>query len=185
LRQSEDAKEVAMLYMGRTLKRLRVVAGMKQSHVAELLKVTQTTVSRWEAGVLRPSENQQQALERLFASVSSTADAALKRLVETSTARVHLICDHSHRLLAASPARRAEWRRELLGAPMFRYASEEIRKAEGNLAELGWHEARIASLVVETGPNGRYDVPIVAGRVLWERIPLADGATGRLVTTLT
>ncbi|WP_026619540.1 transcriptional regulator with XRE-family HTH domain [Ensifer sp. WSM1721] len=174
-----------MLYTGRRLKRLRLFACMKQSHVAELLQVTQATVSRWEAGVLTPSESQQRALEHVFAKMPSTADAALKRLVETSTARVHLICDHSHRLLAASSSRRSEWRRDLLGAPMFRYASEEIQKAEGDLDELGWHDGRVASLVVETGPNGRADVPIVAGRVLWERIPLADGTTGRLVTTLT
>jgi hypothetical protein len=42
----------------------------------------------------------------------------------------------------------------------------------------------LAFLAVETGPNGRDDVPISAGRVLWERIPLADGAMGRLVTAI-
>ncbi len=174
-----------MLYTGRALKRLRLMRGFKQSHVAELLNVTQATVSRWETGVLIPAEDQQAALERLFASGASTADAAIKRLVETSTARVHLICDHSHRLLVASPARRMEWRRDMLGIPMFRYASEGIQQAEGTLQDLGWYDGQTASLVVETGPNGRDDVPIVAGRVLWERLPLADGATGRLVTTLT
>ncbi|ACP27418.1 putative transcriptional regulator, XRE family [Sinorhizobium fredii NGR234] len=174
-----------MLYTGRALKRLRLLRGIKQSHVAELLGVTQATVSRWETGVLIPAEDQQAALEHLFAREDSTADAAIKRLVETSTARVHLICDHSHRLLAASPARRAEWRRDMLGTPMFRYASDDIQHAEATLQDLGWHEGETTSLVVETGPNGRYDVPIVAGRVLWERIPLADGAMGRLVTTLT
>lgn len=173
-----------MLYTARTLKRLRLLNGMKQSHVAELMRVTQATISRWEAGVLTPSENQQQALECLFARVPAAADAALKRLVESSSARVHLICDHSHRLLAASPRRRAEWRREMVGEPMFRYASQEIRNAERDLAELGWHDGRLAFLAVETGPNGRDDVPISAGRVLWERIPLADGAMGRLVTAI-
>lgn len=174
-----------MSFTARILKRLRLLRGMKQSHLAELLNVAQATVSRWEAGLLKPSERQQAALERLFAEFApSAADAALKRLVETSFARLHLICDHSHRLLAVSPLRRSEWRREMLGTPMFRYASEEIRRAESALESLGWYESGTASLVVETGPNGRDDVPIAAGQVLWERIPLADGAMARLVTTL-
>ncbi|WEX77731.1 helix-turn-helix domain-containing protein [Sinorhizobium numidicum] len=175
-----------MQYTGWALRRLRILRGMKQSHVAELLSVTQATMSRWECGVLTPSESQQMALARLFETVTtSSADAALKRLVETSTSKVHLICDRSHRLLAASPARRSEWRRDMLGTPIFRYASPEIRKTETDLANLGWHEGRMASLIVDTGPNADDDVPIVAGRVLWERMPLAEGATGRLVTTLT
>jgi transcriptional regulator with XRE-family HTH domain len=173
-----------MLSTGPMLKRLRLLRGMKQSHVADLLKVTQATVSRWEAGLLTPSESQQATLERLFKSAAPPADAALKRLVETSTARVHLICDHSHRLLAASPVRHSEWRHDMLGAPMFRYASEEIQQAESTLQNLGWYDGQMASLVVDTGPNGCDDVPIVAGRVLWERLPLADGMMGRLVTTL-
>lgn len=173
-----------MPYTGRVLKRLRLMRGIKQSHLAELLGVAQATVSRWETGILVPGEDQQAILGRLFANAPSTADAAIKRLVETSAARVHLICDHSHRLLAASPARRKEWRRDMLGTPMFCYASEAIEQAEGRLQGLGWHEGETTSLVVETGPNGRDDVPIVAGRVLWERIPLADGAIGRLATTL-
>lgn len=174
-----------MLYTGRALRRLRLMRGIKQSHVAELLNVTQATVSRWETGVLMPAEDQRAALERLFAPQASTADQAIKRLVEASTARVHLICDHSHRLLAASPGRRTEWRRDMLGTPMFRYASEGIQQAEAALQDLGWYHGQTSSLVVETGPNGRDDVPILAGSVLWERIPLSDGAIGRLVTTLT
>ncbi|ASY65101.1 putative transcriptional regulator [Sinorhizobium sojae CCBAU 05684] len=174
-----------MVFTGRMLKRLRLLSGMKQSHVAELLQVTQATISRWEAGLLTPSENQTAALECLFEKVPPSADAALRRLVEMSTAKVHLICDYSHRLLAASPSRRAEWRRELLGLPMLRYASDEIQEAERSLTDLGWYDGQTASLLVDTGPNRRDDVPIVAGRVLWERIPLADGAMGRLVTTLT
>ncbi|ODR90013.1 helix-turn-helix domain-containing protein [Sinorhizobium alkalisoli] len=173
-----------MPFTARMLKRLRLLRGMKQSHLAELLAVTQATISRWEAGLLTPSERQQAVLERLFAEPGPSADAALKRLVDTSTHRLHLICDHSHRLLAASPLRRSEWRREMWGTPMFPYASEEIRSAESTLESLGWYEGGAASLVVETGPNGRDDVPIAAGRVLWERIPLADGAMARLVTTL-
>ncbi|APG83146.1 helix-turn-helix domain-containing protein [Sinorhizobium americanum] len=173
-----------MHYSGRALKRLRLMRGIKQSHVAELLGVTQATISRWETGVLMPAEDQRAALERLFAPPAFAADAAIKRLVETSAARVHLICDHSHRLLAASPARRKEWRRDMLGTPMFRYASEGIQQAEAKLQDLGWYDGETTSLVVETGPNGCDDVPILAGSVLWERIPLSDGAMGRLVTTL-
>lgn len=176
------------LLFGRTLRRLRVLRGMKQAHLAELLGVTQATVSRWERGELVMTRSQAAAAERLLVSVPDPAqDAALKRLVESSSLKVHLICDRTHRLLAASPARRAEWRgdsADFLGRSLLVYASPEILAEEERLDALGWRDGRLASLAVETGSNGDALLPIRPGRALWERLPLADGSPARLVTTL-
>jgi len=175
--------------LGHALRRLRLLHGMKQSHLAELLGVTQTTVSRWERGVLKLSEAQQATAQRLLAvPPGPTQDAALKRLVESSMRKVHLICDRTHRLLAVSPARLADWQvnpADFLGRSLFVYASPEICAAEARLDGLGWHEGRLASLVVVTGPNSDPVLPILPGRMLWERIVLADGTAGRLVTAIT
>jgi transcriptional regulator with XRE-family HTH domain len=37
---------------GKALKRMRQVRGIKQVHLAELMGVTQSTISRWERGTL-------------------------------------------------------------------------------------------------------------------------------------
>lgn len=169
------------------LKHLRRLAGMKQSHLAELMGVTQPTVSRWENGSLPLTVEQARALQTLFAARPDPAqDAALKRLVETSTSPVHLICDRTHRLLAASPARAADWRvsiAEYLGRSLLVYASEEILSAEAKLDDLGWHDGGLSSLAFETGANGDPDIPIRPGPMLWERVRLSDGSSGRLVTS--
>jgi transcriptional regulator with XRE-family HTH domain len=173
---------------GHALRRLRLLHGMKQSHLAELLGVTQATVSRWERGLMSLTEAQQDAARRLLAHTPDPAqDAALKRLVVTSALKVHLICDRTHRLLAASPARQAEWRAdagEFLGKSLLAYASPEILAAEAGLEALGWHEGRLSCLSVDTGPNTDPVVRIPPGRMLWERVGLADGMAGRLVTTI-
>lgn len=173
---------------GRVLRRLRVLRGMKQGHLAELLGVTQATVSRWERGELPMAPDRIAAAERLLtAPPVASHDAALRRLVETSTLKLHLICDHTHRLLAASPARRAEWRGDLsdfLGRSLLVYASPAILAAEDGLDALGWHEGQCASLTIDTGDNGDALLPIRPSRALWERLLLADGSPARLVTTL-
>lgn len=177
-----------MHHPGRTLRRLRLLQRMKQSHLAERLEVNQATVSRWERGLLPMSRDQQAAAWRLLAARPDPAqDRALKRLVESSARKVHLICDRTHRLLAASPARQAEWRTDpaqLLGQSLIGYASPEILAAEATLDDLGWNDGRLSCLTVETGANTDPLVPIAPGRALWERILLADGSAGRLVTTL-
>jgi transcriptional regulator with XRE-family HTH domain len=161
---------------------------MKQSHVADLLQCSQSTVSRWESGQQLPSRSEAAAIARLLAArLSSAGDRALGRLIRGSGAELHLVCDVSHRLLAASPARERRWRvsvSELTGAPMWRFASTEIKEAEERLGRSGWFADPYASVEIETGPNGRRDVPILAGRLRWTRIRLSDGSFARLVETL-
>ena len=129
---------------GRALRRWRRLRGVKQSHAAELFGVTQATLSRWERGHHRLPDGRARKLSRLLAApLNSAADAGLRRLVESSALPVHLICDLSHRLLAASPARFAEWTAdaaELRGVSLWAFATDEIRAAEGRLGELGWYD---------------------------------------------
>jgi len=174
--------------LAKALRRLRLLSGMKQSHLAELLGVTQATVSRWERGELNLSAAQRAAAQLLLAAPPHPAqDVALKRLVETSTTKVHLICDRTHRLLAASPSPQADWRADAtdyIGRSLIIYASPEILEAEAKLPDLGWRDGLISSLALETGPNIDPVIRILPSRMLWERVALSDGSAGRLVTTL-
>lgn len=172
---------------GRALRRWRRLRGVKQSHAAELFGVTQATLSRWERGHHRLPDGAAERLSHLLAApVDSAADAGLRRLVESSALSVHLICDLSHRLLAASPSRYAEWRigaAELRGQSLWRFASDEIRSAESRLGELGWYDDRVAHLSFWTGANASPQVTINPGTLIWERLPLSDGTLARLVTS--
>ena len=171
---------------GQALRRLRRTKGWKQLRLAEGLGVNQSTVARWENGSLELSEDGFARARRLL-QVSPAQDDVLRRLVETSTQQIHLICDVSHRLLAASPAREAAWRIgacDLLGTPLIGFASEEILQAEAGLDGLGWHEGAVSSLTVTTRSNHHPLVPIKPGRCRWDRLHLGDGSAARLVTTL-
>jgi hypothetical protein len=100
---------------------------------------------------------------------------------------VHLVCDASHALLAASPARTQAWRRsaaELTGASLWPYASPEIQAVEARLPEVGWDDAEVGAVAFWTGPNAHPEVTIRPGVTLWERIRLQDGRDARLVTTV-
>jgi transcriptional regulator with XRE-family HTH domain len=174
---------------GRALRRWRRLRGVKQSHAAELFGVTQATLSRWERGHHRLPDSAARKLSRLLAApLESAADAGLRRLVESSALRVHLICDLSHRLLAASPARFAEWTAdaaELRGVSLWAFATDEIRSAEGRLGDLGWYDDGAAQVSFWTGPNDSPIVTIDPGVLVWERLQLSDGTLARLVTSIT
>lgn len=177
-----------MHHNGRFLRRMRQLRGMKQGHLAECLGVDQTTVSRWERGTLPIAPDRWRVAESLLAERPDPAqDAALKRLVVSSRHKVHLICDRTHRLLAASPARQGEWGArpaDFLGRSLIVFASPEILAAEGALERSGWHEGAMNWTTVETGPNDDPVFHILPGRMLWERLVLSDGTPARLVTTL-
>jgi transcriptional regulator with XRE-family HTH domain len=177
------------MIVGAVLRRARMVRGMKQTHLAELLGVNQATVSRWERGHLAPTEAQGARLRAIFETAPYLAshDSALRRLVEGSAHRVHLICDRTHRFLAASEARWSQWRLErsdLDGACMLAFASDDILRAEQSLDHLGWRDGRLCELEVETGANDRPDVPILSGRFVWQQVLLSDGSVARLTIGL-
>lgn len=172
---------------GKRLKRQRLAVGMKQQALAFALNVTQTTVSRWESGVQVPdAELQYQAMDWLIASPAE--DAALKRLVESSSECVHLVEEASHMCLAYSPGRARDWnasRRGLLGVSLWQFATDEIRKAECELDGHGWwDEITPAPKRVVTSEAIYSELKISAGGMLWERMYLSDGRPVRLVTGL-
>lgn len=174
--------------LGLSLRRWRALRRVKQSHAAELLGVSQPTISRWENRTQAPDEDEQQTLRRLMAArLDSAADHALALLVNESPLRVHLVCDLTHRLLALSPGREAECRMprsELMGRSLWRYASSEIVRAERSLSDRGWFSDSPPEITVTTSARLDQDVAIPCSRFRWVRFQLSDGSHGRLVETL-
>lgn len=174
--------------LGPALKTWRLLRRMKQSHAAELLGVSQATVSRWESGTQEPVGAQAERLAALMAAhLDSDADRALASLVRHSSDAVHLVCDTTHKLLAASPARAAAWKvdvDELCGTSLWRFASAEIVAAEARLGAARWFEPLAPAVELVTGANVSEIVPIRPSRMRWTRMRLADGSFARLVETL-
>lgn len=174
--------------LGRSLRLWRSLRRLKQGAVAAELGVSQTTVSRWEAGTAAPSFDEQQTLRRLMAArLDSAADFELGRLVERAPVAIHLICDLSHRLLAMSSARERDCRlprAELIGRALWCYATPEIVAQEGRLDALGWFEPAPAAVEFDTGAAVEQDMPILPSRMRWVRLQLSDGSFVRLTETL-
>ena len=174
--------------LGPSLRQWRAVRRCKQSHLAELLGVSQATVSRWESGVLVPGRTERdRLLDLLQARLTTGADRQLARLVVTSSLPVHLVCDLTHRLLACSAVRARQLRKgvaELLGVSLWPAATPEIAAAESALPALGWFEGRQFCHEADTRAQTGALADIRAGRFRWTRFRLADGAFVRLVETI-
>lgn len=175
--------------LGQALRRWRALNRVKQSHAAELFGVDQSTVSRWECGILDMTGDQRARAETLLgARLSSAGDAALARLVEQSSGGAHLMCDYSHRLLALSAMRRREFgidADELMGRSLWPFITEELAKIETSLEAQGWFDlASPPSLVAFTGANCSDIVPIIRSHCRLTRLILSDGAPVRLIETL-
>lgn len=171
--------------LGPSLRVWRSLRRVKQAHAAELLGVSQATVSRWESGAQTPSEAQAARLRALMAArLDGAADRALADLVARCADEAHLVCDLTHRLLAVSPARARCWgvpAGDMLGRSLWRYASAEIVAAERRLADIGWFEPGAPPVRVFTAGNASRVVPIRPGWIRWTRLRLSDGAFVRLV----
>lgn len=176
------------LPIGRALLRFRRLNGIKQGHVAELLRVSQGSVSRWENGTHAPDADRRGQIAALIAArAGNDGDATLKRLITTSTLAVHLVCDATHILLAASSTRARDFAggaAPYVGTSLWRYASPAIVQAEATLIDVGWFERPFQAFSFTTDDNDSDDVPVRPSVVRWETIPLADGRVGRVTTTL-
>lgn len=175
--------------LGSALRRWRLVHRVKQSHAAERLGVTQSTISRWEAGSQAMGAAERYAVERIVAArLDNAADRVLASLVTDAVRAVHFICDHSHRLLACSGPRARAFgidAQALLGTSLRRFATGELAAADDRLGETGWYDQVVVEpVVIDTGRNRSRLVPIGPGRCRWTRFLLSDGAAVRLVETL-
>lgn len=174
--------------LGRSLRIWRALRRVKQMRAAELLRVSQATVSRWENGRLVPTREEQAAIRTLLAArLDSAADHELARLVTQSPRPVHLICDLTHRLLALSASRRCDWqggRGALMGQSLWRFASDELRAAEESLGAHGWYQPAPPAIEGHTGANRSRRLRIRPGRFRFTRFQLSDGSHARLVETL-
>ncbi|MBX7481723.1 helix-turn-helix domain-containing protein [Qipengyuania qiaonensis] len=171
--------------LGKALCRWRRLNWIKQIDLAERLGISQPALSRFEAGATELDPRAQSlVIDLLSARPASVADRALCRLVAGSQNPVHLICDLSHRLLAASPARLAQWRSslaELEGRSLWPFASPSIINAEADLPSLGWFEESTSQIEFQTDAFSCPELSIPQGKVRWTRITLATGGHARLV----
>lgn len=184
-----DHGPLAPSALGSALRRWRTLHRVKQHHAAELLGVAQSTISRWEAGALGFEQAEAARVEALVAArPASTADAVLRQLIAESTRALHLICDVSHRLLACSVARSAEFGVDpsnLLGRSLWRFATPQVMDQEARLPAHGWHDLAVPPpLEFDTGENDSPLVAIRPSRCRWTRFALSDGTVARLVETL-
>ena len=171
---------------GRFLRQWRRASDIKQSRLADILGVTQATVSRWESGAQSPAPLQYGLIHQMMTRKRNfRLDQAIKRLVLHSSQRVHLIEDRSHRLLCLSRPRENEWQRDstpLLGTSLWCFATPEIASAEKSLHDLGWHEDQTDHLTFENSRREGAPLRIVDTYILWERFFLSDGTAVRLTT---
>jgi transcriptional regulator with XRE-family HTH domain len=178
-------RQATLPVFGARLRRVRTAVRLKQSGLAELLGVEQTTISRWESGRHVPDPQVQSAVfDKLLPYRSD--DAALRRLVETSPDCIHLVDEATHVCLAYSARRARDWQvtqKEMLGVSLWQFATDEIRQAEMELTESDWwSEVAPRPKLFVTSQAEHQDIRISAGQILWERVYLSDGTPARLVS---
>ncbi|MCC9624350.1 helix-turn-helix domain-containing protein [Thalassospira sp. MA62] len=168
------------------LRQWRRASDIKQSRLADILGVTQATVSRWERAQQAPAPMQRALIEQMMTrNRNIRLDQVVKRLVTQSRQRVHLIEDRSHRLLCASGPREDEWQRdssELLGMSLWRFATAEIATAEKHLHDIGWHEDQTDHIGFANTQRNGPPMRIIDHFIVWERFFLSDGTAVRLTT---
>ncbi len=175
----------AVQALGPALRRWRALNRVKQEALASDLRVSQTTVSRWESRARLPEgRDARRIIELLQARPAAACDRALADLVRQAGEPMHLICDVTHRLLAVSPARASGWSvqaDDLLGTSLWRFSTRGIRAGESRLGDRGWFEPVAEDVIVETERADFPELTIPRGHIRYTRMLLSDGSVARLV----
>ena len=172
-------------HFGTRLRTRRRAVGLKQAALSEELGVDQATISRWERGQQRPDKDIEARVLKLLGN--PRCDNGIKRLVENSHTSAHLIDDCTHVCLAYSKPRAAEWcasSEQLIGTPLWEFATDEIHHAENRLQDAGWWETYSPlPQKFHISKTERDYVGIEAGLMVWERLYLMDGTPVRLCSS--
>lgn len=173
---------------GLRLRQMRLALGQKQSALADVLEINQSTLSRWESGFQIPDREMQRRVFELLGS-RQLDDQALRRLVETSSSSIHLIEETTHRCLAFSKKRATDWGNgdhdALIGTSLWRFATTEIQSAEKSLSDRDWWSSRVPHPVsFQTSAKVHEEIVISVGQITWERMYLSDGTPVRLCTSI-
>ncbi len=183
--KADESGPIGYPAFGPRLRRLRRSVGLKQSALADMLEVDQTTVSRWENGVQTPPARIQRTVFSTLGP-ARVQDSALRRLVMNSTECVHLVEEASHTCLAYSASRARDWKttqNALIGVSLWQFATDEIRQAEAELQNEGWWDMHTPAPKAFLTSEAVHDrIRISAGQIVWERLYLADGTPVRLVS---
>ncbi len=171
--------------LGPSLRRWRILNRVKQQALAEDLGVSQSRISRWESGHSEPDAFARRKITQLLRARPETAsDRALLDLVTGASNPVHLVCDLTHRLLAASPMRTRFWHvpvSDLMDRPLWRFASESIRSVEHELGDRGWYEPLGPDILYRTERADFAELTIPESQIRISRLALSDGRFARLV----
>jgi transcriptional regulator with XRE-family HTH domain len=122
-----------MLYSewDRLIKQYRFQFGLTQQYVADLLGVSQKTISRWESGVNKPGLQHQKKFRDLFSRPSNISLGVLLAAVKTCPAPRSLCLHENLSLKALSPAAIAK------NPPMAGWIGRSLTAiAKGVLAEM-------------------------------------------------
>lgn len=170
------------------LRRARRARGIKQAHLAELVGVSQSTLSKWESGWAAISEEHYKRLFKILGTAAiGDSDRWLLRLVRHSARQVHLMRESDHRLLAASHLRICEWKREysdVASGPLSRDLPSDIAAAEQRLNEIDTETRWCVPAVLHVDGREQGVYEIERGLLLWEWVTLSDGELARLVTNI-
>jgi transcriptional regulator with XRE-family HTH domain len=146
---------------GQTIRQYRILNGLTQTALAELVSVDQATVSRWERGLQAPDVAMQGRLRALVRVSPLGRRRHLLHVVQAAPG-VMMLFDSAFTLLAASRAvgeRFGVAAADLTGVAYGKLLSDELVEARLRAADAGFHIGQVASVYVPArwpGPDGRH-----------------------------
>lgn len=166
------------------MRRWRRLGRIKQAAAAELLGVSQATVSRWENGITAPDPEERRRLRALILRQTLRGDRFLRHVVERAPGLVAAV-DRNSVVLAGSAAFGRVNRRsqaELVGFDFRPLVRGPLVEALKRIEDAGFYEGEVASVRVVL-PVRNADGDEIFTDSLWTPYRLEDGTIARLIAS--